>query len=70
MRAEAVVGGRRASRPKATSLRLVFGSWDRYNREEGPCDPKGALLDIIVEAATIFPPCAFALSSFFQGPPR
>ena len=54
-----------ASRP--ASLRLVSSLWGRYNPEEEPCDPKSALLDVIVAAGTIFSPCAFTLSSFFQG---
>lgn len=54
--AEAAVGGGRASQPRARFSSAGVRSVRPLRSEPGPCDPKGAVLDVIVAAATIFFP--------------
>lgn len=64
--AEAAVGGGRASQPRARFSSAGVRSVRPLRSEPGPCDPKGALLDVIVAAATIFFR-RFCVSSSLQG---
>lgn len=56
VRAEAAVAGRLASWPGPTVLHLALGPWSRYNPGEGPCDPKGTPLTLLLQPRPFFFP--------------
>ena len=52
--AEAAAGGGLASWPGPTALHVAFGPWSRYDPGEGPCDPKGTSLTILLQPRPFF----------------